>query len=140
MINLLDEILRYKDDAIGTRLFMALARNGINTAEQFYSITDEEYSTMKGVGPSLCKRISDMRHWCDVSLIPGVDDEYLEDLLGPEKARRLAKAVRDGKTIIITGPQGPTGKTTLWDTLRKAGYPVIEKWNTYEISLRKFVR
>lgn len=69
-------------------------------------------------------------------IIPGIDDTYIISLLGEKRTYKLARALRQGKTIIIGGPNGPTGKTTLWNELRKAGYSVVEKHNTYEVFLR----
>lgn len=69
-------------------------------------------------------------------IIPGIDDNYIVSLLGEKRTYKLARAIRQGKTIIIGGPNGPTGKTTLWNELRKAGYSVVEKPNTYEVFLR----
>jgi polynucleotide 5'-kinase involved in rRNA processing len=39
--------------------------------------------------------------------------------------------------IIIDGPQGPTGKTTLKTVLTNLGYTVFEKWETVTITLDK---
>lgn len=69
-------------------------------------------------------------------IIPGIDDNYIISLLGKNRVYELAGAIRNGKTIIIGGPSGPTGKTTLWNELRKAGYSVVEKHNTYEVFLK----
>lgn len=62
---------------------------------------------------------------------------YLTNLLGGQKAKRLLQAVSDGQPIIITGPQIATGKTTLCKVLRKAGAPVFEQWEVYEVNLSK---
>ena len=63
-------------------------------------------------------------------------NEYLDDLLGERAARELCAAIADGKTILITGPRGPTGKTTLRDVLKKAGVPAIEQRDVYEVSVQ----
>jgi len=68
-------------------------------------------------------------------IIPGIDDNYIVPLLGERHAKELAKALKEGKTIIIDGVQGPTGKTTLWKKLMEAGYPVVEEFNTYKVFL-----
>ena len=68
-------------------------------------------------------------------IIPGIDDDYIVPLLGERRAKELAKALKNGKTIIVGGVQGPTGKTTLWKKLLETGYPVVEEFNTYEIHL-----
>lgn len=59
-------------------------------------------------------------------------NEYLDDLLGEREARKLRDAISAGKTILITGPQGPTGKTTLCLALKKAGVPAVEQWEVRE--------
>lgn len=68
-------------------------------------------------------------------IIPGIDDNYIVPLLGEQRAKELAKALQNGKTIIIGGTQGPTGKTTLWKKMMEAGYPVVEEFNTYHVFL-----
>lgn len=68
-------------------------------------------------------------------IIPGIDDNYIVPLLGERRAKELAKALKNGKTIIIGGTQGPTGKTTLWQKLMEAGYPAVEEFNTYKVYL-----
>lgn len=68
-------------------------------------------------------------------IVPRIDDTYIVELLGKKRAYELAEALQNRKTIIIDGPNGPTGKTTLCNELRKAGYSAVEKHNTYEIFL-----
>ena len=68
-------------------------------------------------------------------IIPGIDDNYIVPLLGERRAKELAKALKNGKTIIIGGTQGPTGKTTLCRKLQEAGYPAVEYHDTYGIYL-----
>lgn len=68
-------------------------------------------------------------------IVPRIDDTYIVELLGEKRAYELAEALWNRKTIIIDGPNGPTGKTTLCNELRKAGYSAVEKHNTYEIFL-----
>ena len=70
------------------------------------------------------------------SLIPGIDDDYIFQLLGEKREKNLAKALRTGKTIIVDGHNGPTGKTTLCEKLKEAGYPVVEEHDTYRVYLR----
>jgi predicted ATPase len=54
-------------------------------------------------------------------------EEYLEDLLGKRGKRELLKALAANRAIVISGPSGPTGKTTLAAVLRDRGYVVYEK-------------
>ncbi len=61
--------------------------------------------------------------------------EYFESLLGVSEARKLQEAIKSGKTIIITGEMGPTGKTTLKKVLLRNGCRAIEGWQTYEVRL-----
>lgn len=52
---------------------------------------------------------------------------YLNMALGNEKeANALLRAIRHNKTIIISGKNGPTGKTTLAHVLKRFNVPVIE--------------
>lgn len=62
--------------------------------------------------------------------------KYLENLLGKSEAENLVDAIREGKTIVVRGPQGPTGKTTLCNALRKAGASAVESWNVYEVTVQ----
>ena len=64
-------------------------------------------------------------------------NEYLNNLLGKNEAEKLLDAIRTRKTVLIDGPEGPTGKTTLCHVLQKAGVPAIEKMDTYEVNVRK---
>lgn len=62
--------------------------------------------------------------------------EYFVELLGHEKAKILMKAMWRYQWIIIGGPSGPTGKSTLADVLRAIGYTrVIEEWETNSIQI-----
>lgn len=63
-------------------------------------------------------------------------DEYLESLLGKREKNKLLKALKGGLFIVITGPHGATGKTTLCRVLRERGYNVVEKeLHTHEVCL-----
>ena len=54
--------------------------------------------------------------------------EYFVELLGSKKAKALTTAMRRRQWIVIGGPSGPTGKSTLADVLRSIGYTrVIEE-------------
>ncbi len=56
----------------------------------------------------------------------------LSDVFRPyfseDEAKKLATAVRSGLPIIIDGVQCPTGKTTLYESLRRLGFNVSERW------------
>ena len=55
--------------------------------------------------------------------------QYFVDLLGPEKALELMKAMERYDWIIVDGPHGPTGKTTLTDILVAIGYTRVIEGN-----------
>ena len=56
---------------------------------------------------------------------------YFVELLGTKKAKALMDAMWRYQWIIIGGPSGPTGKSTLADVLRTIGYTrVIEEWKS----------
>lgn len=56
----------------------------------------------------------------------------LSDVFRPyfseNESKELANAVRSGLPIIIDGVQRPTGKTTLYERLRRLGFNVSERW------------
>lgn len=62
-------------------------------------------------------------------------DMYLKKLLGEDAARDLLRAITEGKTIIISGPQGPTGKSTLCRVLKKRGVSASEQMDVYEVTV-----
>ena len=55
--------------------------------------------------------------------------QYFRELLGPDKADELMKAMDRWDWIIIDGPHGPTGKTTLLDILVAIGYTRVVEGN-----------
>lgn len=61
---------------------------------------------------------------------------YLLKLLGKIDFCRLNRALRDGKTIIVSGAYG-SGKTTLVKILKKSGYQAVEDFETCQITLKK---
>lgn len=61
--------------------------------------------------------------------------EYLRKLLGERTAEDLLAAISEGKTIIIAGPNGPTGKSTLCSVLKRMGVSVAERKDVYEVSV-----
>jgi energy-coupling factor transporter ATP-binding protein EcfA2 len=63
--------------------------------------------------------------------------EYLKTVLDQEQIKDLLTAAEAGKTIIIKGKQGPTGKSTLKAILNKKGIKAIEEHETFVVSLNK---
>ena len=63
--------------------------------------------------------------------------EYLESMFGEQKTMELRAAIRSGKAIVIKGPAGPTGKTTLRRVLEKVEAPAFEERDLYEITVQK---
>ena len=47
--------------------------------------------------------------------------QYLKQILTKEQMQVVRFAKKYGYTIIVSGPQGPTGKTTVTRILRKLG-------------------
>ena len=67
---------------------------------------------------------------------PKAVKKYFVKLLGNKESKKLINAMKNRRWIIITGPHGATGKTTLSDVLRSIGYTyVIEKWLTTTIQV-----
>lgn len=64
-------------------------------------------------------------------------NNYLESLLGKGKANKIKAAIKAGTPILITGPQIPTGKSTLCEVLRKTGATVFEQHEMYEVTLNR---
>lgn len=65
-------------------------------------------------------------------------NEYLNSILTKKEVKDLNRALRDNKVILISGVEGPTGKSTLKNILIKKGYKAIEKYEVHEIELNKF--
>ena len=73
-----------------------------------------------------------------MSKIPTRVREYFVDLLGKKEARRLILAARCNLPIFITGPHGPTGKSTLVDVLRAIGCTQVwDCWYVTTIEVRE---
>ena len=75
--------------------------------------------------------------------------KHIEVLLGQEAAGKVLKAADSGLTIVVAGPQGPTGKSTLCRLLNENGYKSVEAYEMKEsdnntanivITLNRFVR
>lgn len=60
---------------------------------------------------------------------PAKVKQYFVDLLGPDKAAELTKAMSRYDWIVVDGPHGPTGKTTLVDILAAIGYTRVIEGN-----------
>lgn len=66
--------------------------------------------------------------------------DYLTDLLGEKTANKLLGMTpeeRENRAVIVTGKQGPTGKSTLEKVLKKRGYQVISLYDCIVITLDK---
>ena len=59
----------------------------------------------------------------------------LPDFLTSNQKERILKAYKWGKPIIVKGQQGPTGKTTLVNCLRKQGIQAFEAWECLTLEL-----
>ena len=60
--------------------------------------------------------------------------EYWESLLGKKQKKELLDALKEDKTVVVSGDQ-QTGKTTLVSVLQKQGYKAVEDFDTYEVHL-----
>lgn len=60
---------------------------------------------------------------------PSIVKQYFVELLGPDKAAELMKAMERCDWIVVDGPHGPTGKTTLVDILVAIGYTRVIEGN-----------
>lgn len=49
-------------------------------------------------------------------------EQFIIELLGNKKAKRLFKTMKNREWVVITGPSGPTGKSTLAEILISIGY------------------
>ena len=61
--------------------------------------------------------------------------DYLLSIMSASEVKRLLDVLQgrtEKKAIVITGRQGPTGKTTLAEVLKKSGYPVFEAYQVHE--------
>ncbi len=65
-------------------------------------------------------------------------EKFLKSILTNQQIEDLNKALKTNKVILISGTEGPTGKSTLKDILVKKGYKAIEKYEIHEIELNKF--
>lgn len=61
--------------------------------------------------------------------------EYLGTIMNDKEIRMLEEAIESGKTIIVTGAQGPTGKTTLKNVINQIGGKAIEEFEVHTVIL-----
>ncbi|MBJ1705726.1 hypothetical protein JFI10_15595 [Enterococcus faecalis] len=61
----------------------------------------------------------------------------LPDFLTSKQKEQILKAYKWGKPIIVKGQQGPTGKTTLVNCLRKQGIQAFEAWECLTLELNQ---
>lgn len=59
----------------------------------------------------------------------------LPNYLSDKQKEDITLAMKEGTPIIISGKQGPTGKTTLANILKENGITAYEKWECFEIEL-----
>lgn len=52
---------------------------------------------------------------------------YLESLLGKQRAQEVLEAKAQGRPILVCGEQGPTGKSTLCRVLNRMGATALEQ-------------
>ncbi|MBZ4221904.1 hypothetical protein LAE98_07195 [Bacillus wiedmannii] len=63
--------------------------------------------------------------------------EYLKSILSNKDIERLENAIREGRTIIVDGPQGPTGKSRFVRYLKERGVNATEYWEAEVFTLDK---
>ncbi|AGN35069.1 hypothetical protein HMPREF1012_03883 [Bacillus sp. BT1B_CT2] len=61
----------------------------------------------------------------------------LPDYLTEKQKEEIIHAINTNKPILISGNQGPTGKTTLKNYLVEHGILAFEKWECCEIELNR---
>ncbi|AST97312.1 hypothetical protein [Shouchella clausii] len=55
--------------------------------------------------------------------------------LSEEQKQEIAAAIKEGTPILITGKQGPTGKTYLANLLKEQGVLAFEEWECVKVTL-----
>lgn len=63
----------------------------------------------------------------------------LTSLVGEETARNVRSALELHKPILITGTQGPTGKTTLCNLINEYGGVAVEERLCFRVALDKML-
>ena len=61
--------------------------------------------------------------------------EGLPSFLTDDQKEQIEYAIKENKPILVTGPQGPTGKTTLIRFLKESGITAYEEWECEFINL-----
>lgn len=61
--------------------------------------------------------------------------EGLPAFLNKDQKEQIESAIKENKPILVTGPQGPTGKTTLVRFLKENGIAAYEEWECEFINL-----
>ncbi|EGO2507199.1 hypothetical protein IL094_001734 [Enterococcus faecalis] len=61
------------------------------------------------------------------------------DFLSASQKKQLQQAIELGKPVLIKGPQGPTGKTTIANFLRNQGVLAFEEWECVTLELDSFI-
>ena len=83
--------------------------------------------------------IDTVTHWQPLPELPQnkrpSENFKLPDFLTKQQQNDVAKAIKSGTPIIISGKQGPTGKTTLTRILRENGITAYEEWECTKIVL-----
>ena len=70
-------------------------------------------------------------------------NEYLVSAVGKKKAREILDMTQHEKStrfIVITGRQGPTGKSTLSEVLERHGYRTLELYEHIFIELNEEIQ
>ncbi len=65
----------------------------------------------------------------------GTFKEKLTSLVGEKTANDVRNAIANNKPIIVTGPQGPTGKTTLTNLINENGGIAFEEFEALTVRL-----
>ncbi|PGT52306.1 hypothetical protein COD86_28450 [Bacillus cereus] len=63
--------------------------------------------------------------------------QYFKSILSSKDIARLENAIREGRTIIVDGPQGPTGKSRFVRYLKERGVNATEYWEAEVFTLDK---
>ena len=63
----------------------------------------------------------------------------MPDFLSAAQKKQINEAIELGKPVLVKGPQGPTGKTTLVNLLRSQGVIAFEEWECLTLELNSFI-
>lgn len=66
--------------------------------------------------------------------------DQLPEYLTIDQKSKIMFAQTMGKPVLVSGEQGPTGKTTLAELLRENGIQAFEDWECEKIILDSFIR